>query len=110
MILEIVAVVFIFIAQDDLRRFAKSQWNGMSDSAKQDFEERNACCGFETIEGLDCIGCYDKIEKQLQNNFTLIFWTCIGVFVYQLGLAIFGCILVNKIPPSKYRKVSNSRL
>eukprot|EP00483_Globobulimina_turgida_P000903 UN00904 len=92
LILETVAVIFAFTAADDLKRFAEKQWNALSLADQRTFEEDNECCGFETVEGSGCIGCYDKIEEQLQNNLYLIGYICIAVFIYQFGLVCFACV------------------
>eukprot|EP01083_Nonionella_stella_P017013 47511_1 len=105
LLLEVVAVIFVFTATDDLKNFAEKQWDSLDTSQQEAFEKENDCCGFETQEDSDCIGCYDQIEDELQSNLLLIGWVCIGVFVYQLCLVCFGCFLCKKIPPNKYSKV-----
>mmetsp|Transcript_73053 Transcript_73053/g.116521 ORF Transcript_73053/g.116521 Transcript_73053/m.116521 type:complete len:227 (-) Transcript_73053:208-888(-) len=105
LILEIVAVIFVFTAADDLKRFAEKQWDSLSAADQQAFEIQNDCCGFETVEGSGCVGCYNTIEETLQANLMIIGWVAVGVAVYQLGMLLFGCILCNKLPPAKYSRV-----
>eukprot|EP01084_Bolivina_argentea_P298907 515182_1 len=108
LLLEIIAVIFVFTAADDLKKFAERQWDSLSSADQKKFEQDNDCCGFETNEDERCtgmIGCYNKIEQQLQNNLLIIGWICIGVFIYQTGLVTFACCLCKKIPPAKYSKV-----
>ena len=102
------AVIFVFTSSDDLQQFAEKQWESLSEEERQDFEQNNDCCGFETVAGSDCIGCYDKIQDQLQAHLMIIGWVCIAIFIYQIGLVFFGCCLCKKLPPSKYSQINTN--
>lgn len=103
--MEIIAVIFIFTAADDLKSFAEKQWNSLSTQDREEFEANNDCCGFETQQESQCVGCYDKIEEKLENHLLIIGYICIAVFIYQFGLVCFGWFLCKRIPPSKYSRV-----
>eukprot|EP01084_Bolivina_argentea_P127298 225146_1 len=100
LLMEIVAAALVFTASDDLKSFAKDQWDSLSASEQANFESDNNCCGFETG---DCTsdptaeGCYNTIEQSLQDNLLIIGWVCIAVGVYQFAMAIFACLLCTRL-------------
>ena len=88
----------MFVDENNLKSFARTQWNKLSSSTQCTFEQDNNCCGFSGFDNECCsestIGCYDYFEQQLKNNLFMVAWISIIIGVYQFGLALFSCLLV----------------